>query len=404
MSQSHAPPSSKTRLDSHSILLLLLTFERPATQAIHPAVFCVFFFMHFGRSHARSKSRSPAPAADSPIYTPQSTRPHAFLPPSHYAAAAGLPVSGDMRTSFEQYSPALDHSSIAYPALDETPSPDSADTASHFGAVGRLIGRNSGKRSIASLARSDSKGDKDRDLRDKRKSQFGGLPLLEAHLLPSLRDTVDRMTQSPKYPIDQSESAESYQAPPTLSSLSTRVPRSTPEPPSATNIPRLRTQASPTPKSALKSPSRRGVPNTTPSISSPQPPPFSSRTPRISPRDAQPELGTGVRQYSLDHYYILILSCSWFSGFGTIARAMPRQRHPLHSSRSHQTCPLRCRSERRIRGPNPTRTRLRTLIDTPYSRLLNLRDPPVPRTFTARSRNRSHRERIIRYPMTAAQS
>ena len=43
--------------------------------------------MPFGRSHSRSKSRS-APST-SPFSSP-APRPPTFLPPSHYAAAAGL--------------------------------------------------------------------------------------------------------------------------------------------------------------------------------------------------------------------------------------------------------------------------------------------------------------------------
>ena len=230
--------------------------------------------MHFGRSHARSKSRSPAPLVHNPAL--QSSRPPNFLPPSHYAAAAGLPYTGDIRRTAGT-SPAPDGfasaSPIAYPTSEDSSSLESAETSSHFGAVGRLIGRTPSKRSTVLLSRSNSKGDKiekEQDLHDNRKSQLGNIPLLEMHLLPSLRDTVDRMTQSPKPQVELGDPAD-LRPGSSSHSITSRAPHGTPDPASSTNIPRLRSQPSPAYKSALKSPIRRNVhPTAITSMPSPQ--------------------------------------------------------------------------------------------------------------------------------------
>ncbi len=156
--------------------------------------------MHFVLSHTRSKSRSPAPS--SPSVLSQYNRPPTFLPPSHYAAAAGL----EPRLSDAQHSPhrsTLQHSAQG---------PPGEPAGSHFGAMGRLMGRAPGKRSPAISASPESRVDQDQDLRERRKSQLGNLPLLETQLLPSLRDTVDRMTQHSPIKPDTAESLETHDA------------------------------------------------------------------------------------------------------------------------------------------------------------------------------------------------
>ncbi|KAI0350289.1 hypothetical protein OH77DRAFT_1086540 [Trametes cingulata] len=261
--------------------------------------------MPFGRSHARSKSRSPAPPSSaashvSGPFTPQSSRPPAFLPPSHYAAAAGLPYPGQSHTPVDHTTILDNHASpISYPALEESESSlDSAEAPSHFGAVGRLIGRTPSKRSTFSLTRSNSKGDKEKDNREKRQSQLADIPLLEMNLLPSLRDTVDKMTHPPKFSGEHGENIEPGK-PSSSRALLYRIPPTTPEPSIATNIPRFRTHASPAPKSALKSPARQSVLyNASTSVTSPHATTTSSsRTPRSTgvPYEAHSESDTAVR-------------------------------------------------------------------------------------------------------------
>ncbi|OSC98638.1 hypothetical protein PYCCODRAFT_979485 [Trametes coccinea BRFM310] len=244
--------------------------------------------MNFVRSHARSKSRSPAPRTPTTPATPQTSRPPTFYPPSHYAAAAGIPYPGDIQQTPRENNASFEHcpsmSSLSYPALEE-PAVDSAEASSHFGAVGRLIGRSSSKRSTTSLSRSGPKGEKDAEAGDKRKSRLADIPLLETHLLPSLRDTVDRMTQLPR-PSDEPPAAGSSHSRPPSTISSSRTFNAPADSPASTNIPRLRSKPSPAPKSVLKSPARRPPAPAVPS-SAPQTYSRSMRTPQLPP--TQPE-------------------------------------------------------------------------------------------------------------------
>ena len=278
-SQTFSRLEHKSALVNPPILVCFLSLVLPPLRLAlaYVSVFLavsLLVVMHFGRSHARSKSRSPAPLAYNPTST-LASRPPNFLPPSHYAAAAGLPYTGDTRKA-NGTSPGPDGlcsaSPVAYPTSEDSSSLESAETSSHFGAVGRLIGRTPSKRSTVLLSRSNSKGDKndkEQDPHDNRKSQLGNIPLLEMHLLPSLRDTVDRMTQPLRQQVEYSELAD-LRPGSSLHSIASRAPHGTPDPASSTNIPRLRSQPSPAYKSALKSPIRRNaLPAATTSIPSP---------------------------------------------------------------------------------------------------------------------------------------
>jgi hypothetical protein len=146
-------------------------------------------------STARGKSRSPAP--------PPPPRP--FLPPSHYAAAAGYSSSKTAKapSSLDELNKAepQTYQAVDYSQYDdfmpisqhspETSSPDSSseyklpkDTRFSFIAEARIISPRSSQR-------------------EKRQSTLAGLPNIEAQLLPSLRDTIDRMTRSPSRPPSQ---------------------------------------------------------------------------------------------------------------------------------------------------------------------------------------------------------
>ncbi len=136
--------------------------------------------MPLRRPSLRSKSRSPAPPPES---EPSSRQSRAFLPPSHYAAAAGLTYHAS-----DTGNPAYATSDIQREARPRTA----------FDNYGRDYGNSS----------ASPNGQTQR-----------GIPMLEAQLLPSLRDTISRMTRSPSR---GSRAAETSNL--TLSQLS--IPRS----------------------------------------------------------------------------------------------------------------------------------------------------------------------------------
>ena len=125
--------------------------------------------------------------------------PRSFLPPSHYAAAAGYSSSkpakapsslDELNKAEPQTYQAVDYSQYGdfMPMSQHSPeasSPESSseyklpkDTRFSFIAEARIISpRNS--------------------QREKRQSTLSGLPNIETQLLPSLRDTIDRMTRPP---------------------------------------------------------------------------------------------------------------------------------------------------------------------------------------------------------------
>ncbi|KAI0660284.1 hypothetical protein C8Q70DRAFT_85619 [Cubamyces menziesii] len=312
--------------------------------------------MHFGRSHARSKSRSPAPLAYNPTST-LASRPPNFLPPSHYAAAAGLTYAGDTRKA-NGTSPGPDGlcsaSPVAYPTSEDSSSLESAETSSHFGAVGRLIGRTPSKRSTVLLSRSNSKGDKndkEQDPHDNRKSQLGNIPLLEMHLLPSLRDTVDRMTQPPRQQVEYGELAD-LRPGSSLHSIASRAPHGTPDSTSSTNIPRLRSQPSPAYKSALKSPIRR---NALPAAT------ISAPSPHTTSRRSEPDRSTPLYESTAhpqqrgDYSYpppnnLPITPRAGLKG----PSALPKPRVNT-KSRSNPSTPLDSRRYTSFATPQPTR-------------------------------------------------
>ena len=140
------------------------------------------------RAGTRSKSRSPAPPQTQIAPAPPSRRP-TFLPPSHYAAAAGLPytarnASDQDDTNLTASRPVV-YMPVSYPS--ESGSEEST-VESPLATKLRpsLLSRKSSLTSISSK----------KPVR--RKSQMGLIEDLESELLPSLRDTIGRMTQSPQ--------------------------------------------------------------------------------------------------------------------------------------------------------------------------------------------------------------
>ncbi|KAG2362984.1 hypothetical protein BDR07DRAFT_1609164 [Suillus spraguei] len=111
----------------------------------------------------RHASRSPA------LNLPSTSPAHRFLPPSHYAAAAGVPYNANRGRTHESR-PAQPNTSSTPPL----PSQSSLASASDLHSL---------------------HVDYSTNFRSKRRSQVGDLGLMEAHLLPSLKDTIDRMTR-----------------------------------------------------------------------------------------------------------------------------------------------------------------------------------------------------------------
>nr|GAT46209.1 predicted protein [Mycena chlorophos] len=178
----------------------------------------------------RSKSRSPHPA---------SPRPATFLPPSHYAEAGGL--TPRRQDSSDSHSPVESSRRSAF-----TPIASNSNSSFEFTANSRPVEKK--RMSVASAKHTPIAHNKKRELRDRERDLEQGpltnLPLVEAQLLPSLRDTIDRMTRPPTKPITSSpaESNVIECAPPSPAPLS---------PPSKPLKSALR---SPTPKLQLKSP------------------------------------------------------------------------------------------------------------------------------------------------------
>lgn len=154
----------------------------------------------------RSQSRSPNPPVPATPCIPASRTP-TFQPPSYYAAAAaGLPIPtpSTQVSRSEESSYHSSHSPYGVPLSYPTqPTAGRADHANDL-AGGSSNGSASRSRSSSisrTLHRAKSgRGEKEKsEVKEKgsenaRASQFVDLPLLETQLLPSLRDTIDRMT------------------------------------------------------------------------------------------------------------------------------------------------------------------------------------------------------------------
>ncbi|KAI0739440.1 hypothetical protein C8Q80DRAFT_1198706 [Daedaleopsis nitida] len=336
--------------------------------------------MHFGRSHSRSKSRSPAPGSSFSPATPASpySRPPNFLPPSHYAAAAGIGYSnsvGGLKPE-DQHQP----SSPAHVYVEETEPRDPS-----VGGVGKLMGRASSgwvasKRAQETYTHAQPPG-QEKGFRDRRMSQLGDIPLLEAQLLPTLRDTVDRMTQPHQSRPDQSEHME-YQSISTsprrrredtyFSTSSLRSGNPTPDPGSATGIPRLNHSRSPVPKSVLKSAARRSTYNPTLLESrSPQPRQY-PQPEHIGPSDLSLGTLSGSDTSSEVHLARDIsrpTKSPALKSTPKLATSLPKPK-AIHKARSNPSTPQTAQSSAPFATPQPDRPSL-----MPQSSLPRLRVP-----------------------------
>lgn len=137
-------------------------------------------FSPIARSNTvRNKPRSPAP--------PQPATPRPFLPPSHYAAAGGFSISllnkpGEQgidavgpKTCRRDHSPRIHSKNPAH--IPRTPQIPESESSPGINSVEEFPSR----------MNSYLRGETSRP----------GIPNLETQLLPSLKDTIDRMTRPP---------------------------------------------------------------------------------------------------------------------------------------------------------------------------------------------------------------
>ncbi|KAJ7485151.1 hypothetical protein B0H11DRAFT_2018302 [Mycena galericulata] len=136
---------------------------------------------------ARSTSRSPLPP---------SPRPPNFLPPSHYAEAGGItprqPARNDSLASSDSHYqiPLETRRNSTY-----MPISSNSDSSFEFGSKSKPVEHK--RFSISGASKSGGGKAVGSSSRSKCESHMTNLPLVEAQLLPSLRDTIDRMTRPP---------------------------------------------------------------------------------------------------------------------------------------------------------------------------------------------------------------
>ncbi len=175
---------------------LLLPLVRPPLRPPHPlfaflsaSLPYILAIMSGWRSHHRFPGNSRAPT---------------FQPPSFYAAAAGISY---------QSSAAVTSPSQAPPSTYQTaPHADDSDSAKEHASSSR-------RRRSVSLSRAllpgGNRQEKDKAKHQNDRSQMAEIPFLETSLLPSLRDTIDKMTHPPRKEVQDgmsypSEHAEHY--------------------------------------------------------------------------------------------------------------------------------------------------------------------------------------------------
>ena len=140
----------------------------------------------------KHKNSSRSPGISSASYFQSSSTPKGFHPPSYYAAAAGHthPHPDDHKSAETPDRSLADVDDSVVPAPMPTaqlPTSSSASSTepslvSRMSFLNRRLSKANGISSKSS---------------SKRKSQLADLPLVEAQLVPSLRDTIDKMTNSP---------------------------------------------------------------------------------------------------------------------------------------------------------------------------------------------------------------
>ena len=154
----------------------------------------------------KNKNPSRSPGISSATYFQSSSTPKGFHPPSYYAAAAGLahpqpdngrPAEAPIHHAISADRSLADFDNSFVPAPMPTAQFPTSSSASSTepSLVSRMSFLN--KR----LSKATGMGTKSSS---KRKSQLADLPLVEAQLVPSLRDTIEKMTNSPSSPAQPS--------------------------------------------------------------------------------------------------------------------------------------------------------------------------------------------------------
>ena len=159
--------------------------------------------MPLTRQKHKNSSRSPGVGISSASYFQSTSTPKGFHPPSYYAAAAGLThphPDDDKSVEAEICRPTAADRSLADPdnsfAPAPTPTGQLPSSSSASSTEPSLVSR----MSFLNKRLSKANGTNSKSSSSKRKSQLADLPLVEAQLVPSLRDTIDRMTNSPSSP------------------------------------------------------------------------------------------------------------------------------------------------------------------------------------------------------------
>ncbi|KAI0300634.1 hypothetical protein B0F90DRAFT_393896 [Multifurca ochricompacta] len=146
----------------------------------------------------KNKNSSRSPGISSATYFQSASTPKGFQPPSYYAAAAGITYTNEVDKSSEEQTRRANLTGGSVPdygdsfVLAPMPTAQLPVSSSTSSTEPTLVSRMSFLN--RKLSRSNGISSKSSS---KRKSQLVDLPLVEAQLVPSLRDTIDRMTNSP---------------------------------------------------------------------------------------------------------------------------------------------------------------------------------------------------------------
>ena len=146
-------------------------------------------------SSRKSKKNGTLALNYGPVSSNQSRLP-SFKPPSFYAAAAGLKYSPNV----DSHARPSELSSTAHDVIDLTVAPLSYPTGDgeQQDTGARRNRSNSFSRPFSRTLPKQQRQDSSSATQSRRKSQMAEIPFLETQLLPSLRDTIDRMTHPPR--------------------------------------------------------------------------------------------------------------------------------------------------------------------------------------------------------------
>lgn len=179
-------------IDVVSICFLTVFNRKPRVQSLPYLLFTAIVGVSMPLATPK-----PARSLVSPnLHAGSTPQPLTFYPPSHYAAANGIPyphkphaspAQPSLASSSDQHSTAVHYEQFM--PVSYTPDTSSSESSFEFRPSRQPPTNHSNHRSPARSSKSTR--------REKRQSQIAGLPQIEAHLLPSLRDTIVKMTRPP---------------------------------------------------------------------------------------------------------------------------------------------------------------------------------------------------------------